>query len=113
MRIRKFHVYSADLNPKFGTEPGKTRPVVVIQTNLLNEVHPSTVICPVTMNTQPKANVLRVHLRKEEAGLKKASDIIVDQIRAIDNQRFKKHLGIISEKNKKALSDNLKIIVIE
>jgi mRNA interferase MazF len=106
-------VYTADLNPRFGTEPGKFWPVVVIQTNLLNEVHPSTIICPVTTNIQPKAKVLRVHLRKGEAGLKKASDIIVDQIRAIDNKRFKKHLGALSEKNKKELLENLKVIVLE
>ncbi|HDZ84613.1 MAG TPA: type II toxin-antitoxin system PemK/MazF family toxin, partial [Nitrospirae bacterium] len=81
MTISKFHIYTADLNPKFGTEPGKTRPVVVVQTNLLNKEHPSTIICPVTTRVQPKAEILRIHLKKGEAGLKKDSDIIVDQIR--------------------------------
>jgi mRNA interferase MazF len=113
MTIRKFHIYTADLNPRVGTEPGKIRPVVVIQTNLLNKEHPSTIICPITTRIQPKAKILRVHLRKGEAGLKKASDIIVDQIRAIDNQRFKDHLGVISEKNKKALLQSLKILIME
>ena len=42
MTIKKFHLYLADLNPRMGTEPGKTRPVVVIQTDLLNPTHPST-----------------------------------------------------------------------
>ena len=79
----------------------------------LNDVHPGTIICPVTTKTQPKAKVLRVHLRKGEAGLKKASDIIVDQIRAIDNKRFKEHLGVLSENKKKTLLENLKIIVLE
>jgi len=113
MTISKFHVYTADLNPKFGTEPGKTRPVVVIQTNLLNNEHPSTIICPVTTQVQPKARILRIHLKKGEAGLKKDSDIIVDQIRAIDNKRFKEHLGVISAKNKKRLLESLKLLVLE
>ena len=39
MTLHKFHVYTADLNPRFGTEAGKIRPVVVVQTNLLNEDH--------------------------------------------------------------------------
>lgn len=113
MTVRKFNIYTADLNPRFGTEPGKTRPVVVIQTNMLNDDHPSTIICPITTHVQAKANILRVHLKKNEAGLKKNSDIIVDQIRSIDNRRFKEHLGEISNRNKRLLIQNLKILVLE
>ncbi len=113
MTIRKFHVYTADLNPRFGTEPGKIRPVIVVQTNLLNQGHPSAIVCPITTHVQPKAKILRVHLKKDEGGLKKDSDIIVDQIRAIDNKRFKEHLGEISDKNKKSLLKSLRILVIE
>lgn len=113
MTTSKFHIYTADLNPKFGTEPGKTRPVVVVQTNLLNEEHPSTIICPVTTRVQPKANILRIHLKKGEAGLKKDSDIIVDQIRAIDNIRFKEHLGVINIRSKKRLLQSLRLLILE
>ncbi|MBL7960058.1 type II toxin-antitoxin system PemK/MazF family toxin [bacterium] len=113
MTIKKFHVYTADLNPRFGTEPGKLRPVVVIQTDLLNQIHPSTIVCPVSTNVHPESDLLRVHLRKGEAGLEKPSDILVDQVRAIDNKRFVKHLGIISDRNKLKLLDNLKILVLE
>ncbi|MFV1950871.1 MAG: type II toxin-antitoxin system PemK/MazF family toxin [Nitrospinota bacterium] len=113
MTIRKFHVYTTDLNPGFGTEPGKIRPVVVVQTNLLNQEHASTIVCPITTHIQPKAKILRVHLKKHEAGLKKDSDIIVDQIRAVDNKRFKEHLGEISQENKKLLLKSLRILVLE
>jgi mRNA interferase MazF len=113
MNLKKFHVYTADLNPRFGTEPGKIRPVVVIQTDLLNPIHPSTIICPISTNVRSESLILRVHLRKGEAGLEKPSDILVDQIRAIDNKRFVKHLGTISERNKAKLLDNLKILVME
>ena len=110
---RKFNVYTADLNPRFGTEPGKIRPVVVIQTNLLNEEHPSTIICPITTKVQLEAQILRIHLKKGEAGLQSDSDIIVDQIRSIDNKRFRDHMGEISEKNKQCLLGSLKILVLE
>lgn len=113
MTIRKFHVYTADLNPRFGTEPGKIRPVIVVQTNLLNQEHQSTIICPVTTHIQRQAIILRVHLKKGEAGLDKDSDIIVDQIRAIDNRRFKERLGVVSEKNKEALLYSLRILILE
>lgn len=113
MTIRKFHVYTADLNPRFGTEPGKIRPVVVIQTNLLNQEHPSVIICPITTKINNKARILRIHLKKGKAGLKSDSDIIVDQIRAIDNKRLKEHLGEISEKNKQLLLNSMKILILE
>jgi mRNA interferase MazF len=113
MKIRKFHIYLADLNPKYGTEPGKVRPVVVIQTDLLNDTHLSTVVCPITTNVIKKSAILRVHLSKKETKLKKDSDIVVDQIRAIDNKRFIKHIGKLNNKHKQILLENLKILLLE
>lgn len=112
MEIRKWHIYLADLNPRFGTEPGKLRPVVVIQTNLLNDAgHPSTLICPLTTQVIPKSKWLRIHLSKKEAGLNENSDILVDQIRAIDNRRFKKMLASIDRENRLLLREALKVIL--
>lgn len=113
MKPVKFHVYTADLNPRFGTEPGKIRPVIVVQTNLLNEDHPSTIVCPISTKIQLRADVLRIHLKKGEAGLEHDSDIIVDQIRSIDNRRFLDHLGAISDKNKRLLLSSLRIVILE
>ncbi len=111
MEIRKWNVYLADLNPRIGTEPGKTRPVVVVQSDLLNSHHPSTIICPLTTQIHPESNILRVHLSKGEAGLIEKSDIMVDQIRAIDNRRFLKRLGIIGRLSQKKLAENIQIIL--
>src|SRR3990172_10375937 len=111
MEIKKWHVYLADLNPRRGTEPGKVRPVVVVQTDLLNGLHPSTVVCPLTTKVQPRARFLRVHLTIGEAGLKEQSDIIVDQIRAIDNRRFLGHTGKIFRKSQIKLDENLRILL--
>jgi mRNA interferase MazF len=111
VEIKKWHVYLADLNPQRGTEPGKVRPVVVVQTDLLNEIHPSTVVCPATTNVQPRARFLRVHLAVGEGGLAKQSDLMVDQIRAIDNRRFLRDLGMISRQSQVRLSANLKVLL--
>jgi mRNA interferase MazF len=111
MLHNKFEIWSANLNPRMGTEPGKVRPVVIIQSDLLNEYHPSTIICPITTNVELKSDILRVHLKKGEAGLNKNSDILVDQLRAIDNTRFKKCIGILNKKSKLKLIENLKIVL--
>ena len=113
MKIKKFNVYSADLNPKYGTEPGKVRPVVVVQTDMVNDSLQRTVICPITTNVVPRASLLRVHLKKNEAGLKENSDIIIDQVRAIDNRRLVNYLGEISQGNKRELINNLATLILE
>ena len=113
MKIEKFHIYLADLNPRFGTEPGKMRPVVVLQTDILNNIHPSTIVCPMTTKIVKGVDVLRVHVVGKEAGLAVASDILVDQIRAIDNRRFKKHVGQLTRPQKDRFLENLQILIFE
>ena len=97
MTARYGCLYVADLNARFGTEPGKIRPVVVVQTNALNRYHPSTIVCPLTTKTAGFENPLRVALPKGCAGLSRASDILIDQIKAIDNRRLRRELGPLSD----------------
>ncbi len=103
----------ADLNPRFGTEPGKMRPVVVVQTDLLNAAHPSTLICPLTTNITPEASILRVRIPKGEAGLNQESDILMDQLRAIDNKRFIKMIGKIKAIHQKKVLASLTMLLLE
>jgi len=69
MKAEKFEIWLADLNPRFGTEAGKTRPVLIVQSNLLNAVHPSTIICPITTNIRKNVSILRVNMAQGEGGL--------------------------------------------
>ena len=110
MTIRQFDIWIADLEPRRGTESGKIRPVLVIQTNLLKG-HPSTVICPITTNVVHDSDILRVHLKKETAGLKSDSDIIIDQIRAIDNRRLISKAGELPKDLQQKVKENIKIIL--
>ena len=107
MKIRQFEIWIADLNPRFGTETGKTRPVVVVQTDYLNKVHPSTIICPITTNVKPESEILRVHLKKGMARLKEDCDVMIDQIRAIDNKRFIKRVGELSPEVGEQIKNNI------
>jgi mRNA interferase MazF len=113
MKIKKFYIYWADLNPRIGTEPGKKRPVVVIQTNLLNNTHPSTLVCPITTQVIEDVSILRVHLSENETSLKKNSDILVDQIRSIDNRRFIHEIGRICTHHERKLLENLTVLLFE
>jgi mRNA interferase MazF len=92
VRIQRGRLYLAKLNPGMGTEPGKARPVLVVQTDLLNETgHPSTWILPCTTRLAGE-NLLRVPLPRGLGGNRQECEIMVDQSRAIDNRRFVKAL---------------------
>lgn len=112
MLIKQFEICIADLNPQIGTEPGKTRPVLVIQTNLLNKIpHPSSIVCPITTNVKKDSEILRVHLSKGTANLNQACDVMIDQMRAIDNKRLTKKIGVLPENLSDIVKENIKIVL--
>ena len=96
-RIERGAIWLANLNPVHGTEPGKTRPVLIVQSQTLLEVgHPSTLVIPLTTNLIDDAVPLRIRV-KAFARLKQDSDLLIDQLRAIDNRRLTSGpLGICS-----------------
>ncbi len=111
MKIKQFDIWTADLNPQLGTEPGKIRPVLIVQTDLLNSLHPSTIICPITPNVVKESDILRVHIKKGISNMQKSSDLMIDQIRAIDNKRFVQKIGELPKDIRKTVVENLKIIL--
>jgi mRNA interferase MazF len=112
MVIKQFEIWIADLNPQIGTEPGKTRPVLVVQTNLLNKIpHPSTIICPITTNVKKDADILRVNLKKGMANLHQNCNIMIDQIRAIDNKRLVSKVGDLPKELINIVKENILIVM--
>jgi mRNA interferase MazF len=111
MKIKQFDIWIADLEPQRGTETGKVRPVLIVQTNLLNNEHPSSVVCPITTNVQKDSEILRVHIQKGTSNLKVESDIMIDQIRAIDNRRLVNKIGELTKDLQSLVKDNIKIIL--
>lgn len=95
MKVRRGRLYVADLDPRAGTEPGKRRPVLVIQTDLLNDAgHPSTWILPCTTRLAG-ASLLRVPLPAGIAGNREACEVMIDQSRSVDNGRLVRVLGAV------------------
>ena len=88
MAYRRGGIYLANFNPSKGAEPGKIRPCIVMQSNLLNDVgHPSTTILPLTTQLIENAAPLRFRLTSRD-GLEYDSDVMLDQTRTIDNRRI-------------------------
>ena len=107
--IKQFDIWLANLNPGKGTELGKVRPVVIVQSDLLNNLHGSTIICPITSQVNRELKILRVHIGKRY--LEKESDVLVDQLRAIDNRRLLQRLGKLNATHVASLRENLRILL--
>lgn len=87
-KLKQGEIWLANLNPSKGTEAGKTRPVLIIQNQtLLDIIHPSTLIIPLTTNLIAAAEPLRIRINAQDK-LEQDSDLLIDQIRAIDNRRL-------------------------
>lgn len=81
-------IWLANLNPGRGTEPGKVRPVLIVQCQaLLDAEHPSSLVVPLTTHLIEDAEPLRLRITAQ-SGLDKKSDLLLDQLRAIDNERL-------------------------
>ena len=86
--LKQGDIWLANLNPGKGSEPGKTRPVLVVQSQaLLDAGHPSTLIVPLTTQLIEDAEPLRVRVAAHGL-LKQDSDLLIDQLRVIDSHRL-------------------------
>ncbi|SFV86808.1 Programmed cell death toxin YdcE [hydrothermal vent metagenome] len=87
MILVRGEIYLANLNPSRGAEIGKIRPVLVIQSNELNNIgHPTVNILPLTSRLKDDT-FLRTRIQKRDQ-LEQDSDVICDYIRAIDVSKF-------------------------
>lgn len=96
--VSKGQIWLANLNPvKKNNEVGKVRPVLIFQNDGLNESeYPTTIVLPLTTHLVDDAQPIRLRITKREK-LTHDSDIILTQIRAIDNARFVEYLGSLTE----------------
>jgi mRNA interferase MazF len=114
--IRRGEVWSVDFNPQTHKhEPGKRdRPALIIQTDLLNQAgHSTTIVIPGTTNIRTQAPdddyPLRVRIQKT-GKLKLDTDLMIDQVRAIDNVRLIEQLCVLTPVHLKKIEQALKLL---
>lgn len=88
---------------------GKTRPSVVVQSDMFNPTHASIVICPITSLLIESPLFRLVILPEEKNGLLKKSQIMVDKIIAIKRDKVCKKVGELSKKELDRLDKALKL----
>ena len=76
---------------------GKTRPVLIYQNNEINRSeYPTTIVIPLTTSLIDNAESIRLRVKKR-GEMVSDSDIVITQIRAIDNSRFVKKLSKLTK----------------
>jgi mRNA interferase MazF len=110
VKVRRGALYLADLSPRLGTGPGKVRPVLVIQTDLLNDTgHPSTWVLPCTTRLTGES-LLRVPLPRGAAGNRQECEVMIDQSRAIDNRRLVRALKSLPASLLREVEEKLRLL---
>lgn len=108
MNIKQFYVWLANLDSGYGSEPSKIILVLIVQNNFINtEGHNSTIVCPLTTNLTKGTRFLRIRITPKETDIFEDSDILIDQIRAIDNKRFVRYLATIPDDTQLRVKESL------
>jgi mRNA interferase MazF len=109
MSIRKWEIYRANLDPVIGSEQGKSRPVLVISEDEINELLNTVNVLPITSRKQGRTVYPNEFLLDAgEYGLDKESIVLCHQIRTIDKQRLSQRYGLVeTETDQQEIFDSL------
>ena len=98
MIFRKWSICRADLDPVIGSEQGKSRPVLIISEDQINELLNIVNILPIT-SRKPGRLIYpnEVLIPSGHYGLINESVILCHQIRTVDKKRLSKTYGQIND----------------
>ena len=89
-------MYIIDFNLQIKTKPGKVRSGLVLQSDLVTEAgYPSTIVVPATTKLVDDPGILRLRVKKGQAGLKHDSDLLLGQLIAVSNESFRQALHVL------------------
>ncbi|MBR5316182.1 MAG: type II toxin-antitoxin system PemK/MazF family toxin [Firmicutes bacterium] len=96
MNVKKGDLFFADLSPVVGSEQGGVRPVLVVQNDVGNKYSPTIIVAAITSQMKAKLPT-HVEVEASNGGLSKNSVVLLEQLRTIDKQRLKEHIGSLNE----------------
>jgi mRNA interferase MazF len=98
MKVKKGSIYRANLDPVIGSEQGKSRPVLVVSEDQINDLLNTVNVIPITSRkTGRRIYPNESLIQANNYGLENESIILCHQIRTIDKQRLSKEYGHISD----------------
>lgn len=105
-------MYIVDFNPRVKTKPGKLRPAIALQSDLVTQAgYPSTIVIPATTRLVEEAGILRLRLLAGQAGLRRDSDLLLGQLIAVANESFRQEIGVLPEGVMAEVDERIRIIL--
>ena len=103
-------IVEVNLDP--GREYMKTRPCLVVQSDLLNRYSHVTIVAPITgAENVSKTGPTYVAIKKGEAGLPKNSVIVCHQLRTVDQSRIGRIYGQVKPNTMQEVKEALRIVL--
>ena len=103
-------VVEVGLDPVVGHEQGRMRPCVVVQNDIGNRFSSTTIVVPLTDAAHIRtASPIYVLVKKGAGGTSKDSYVLCDQIRTVDQRRFRRILGTLDAETMVAVDRALAI----
>jgi mRNA interferase MazF len=107
----KGEIYWADLPRARGSEPAKTRPVLIIQGDLMNRSSVSTVICAaITSNLALEKAPGNFRIEKSVSRLEKTSVVNFSQIVTIDKTFIREYVSTLPKPVVARVDQSLKTV---
>ena len=91
--VKRGDIFYADLSPVIGSEQGGVRPVLIVQNDTGNRHSPTVIAAAITSQTGKARLPTHINIAGGSVGLSKDSIILLEQIRTIDKQRLREHMG--------------------
>jgi mRNA interferase MazF len=101
MKHKRWTIWRANLDPVVGSEQGRTRPVLILSDDAINDLINTVNILPITtrkVDRQIYPN--EVLIEANTCGLPDESIILCHQIRTLDKKRFAQYYGEITNAEK-------------
>jgi mRNA interferase MazF len=112
VEIRRGRLYVVDFNPRIKTKPGKLRPAIVLQSDLVSQAgYPSSVVVPTTTQLVENAGLLRLRLKRGVGGIEQDSDALVGQLIAVANESFRREIGVLPATLMRELDRRVRILL--
>ena len=110
--FKRGNIHLAKLYANKEHEVGKTRPVLVLQTDILNDIgHTTVIVIPLSTHLIDNAYPLRQRIQTRE-NLHETSEVLCDQIRAIDIKRLDVNvLASLTQEELILIEENIQIIL--
>lgn len=98
MIVKKWAIYRANLDPVVGSEQGKSRPVLVISEDEINDLLNTVNVFPIT-SRKPGRQIYpnEVLIPSNHFGLENESIILCHQIRTLDKKRISIEYGQVGD----------------